>query len=235
MRMNRINFNQSKRKSALASLLLSLTLLVSSQAQKSENEYPKEIRGYKVTAAKVEVKRQKDSQTNNKDQSSNDDKKQTPNGAVETDALVQIGEPKLVRVTPLGVTFEIPVTVSAVKQGGKVNLLVFENMSVNNTIVTMEDYTTSFDIPNEAAKDLPHPITVFVSTPNAVANIFGEVMNSQKTWPVKGRVYVCGHYNKFIFKFKRAVPIEIDTSITNPLQLKDKIEKATQTQETKPY
>jgi hypothetical protein len=213
MKKNQMNFNQGKRSLAFASFLL-FALCFSLRAQ---NEYPKEIRGYKVTTAKVEVKRQKDSQT---------DKNQKTNGQPETDALVQVGEPKVVRVTPLGVTFEVPVTVSAVKQGGKVDLLVFENMKVNDTDVTIEDYTTSFDIPNETAKELPRPIRVFVSTPNAVINIFGEVKDSKETWDVKGRAYVCGHFNKFIFKFKRAVPIEIDMKITNPLKLNNGKEKA---------
>lgn len=220
-----MNFNRSRRSVAFASFLL-FALCFSLAAQ---NEYPKEIRGYKVTTAKVEVKRQKDSQTDKNQNQNSNDKNQNSNGQTETDALVQVGEPKVVRVTPLGVTFEIPVTVSAVKQGGKVKLLVFENMNVNNTDVTIEDYVTEFDIPNETAKELPRPIRVFVSTPNAVINIFGEVVkNSQETWDVKGRVYVCGHFNKFIFKFKRAVPIEIDLKITNPLRLKDKVEKGSQ-------
>jgi hypothetical protein len=215
MKNNQLNFNRSRRSLAFAFFLL-LAVCFSLKAQ---NEYPKEVRGYKVTTAKVEVKRQKDSQTDKNQNQNPNNKNQNPNNKTETDALVQVGEPKIVRVTPLGVTFEVPVTVSAVKQGGKVDLLVFENMKVNDTNVTIEDYTTSFDIPNETAKDLPHPIRVFVSIPNAVINIFDEVRDSKETWDVKGRVYVCGHFNKFIFKFKRAVPIEIDLKITNPLKL----------------
>lgn len=228
MKNNRMNFNRKKRSAAFKASFLLLALLFSSlKAQKPESLYPKEVRGYKVVEAKVEVKRQKDSQINKpQNPNSGDNKNQTPNNSTETDALVQVGEPKLVRVTPLGVTFEIPVTVAAVKQGGKVDLLVFENVNVNNTNVTIEDYTNSFDIPNDKAKELPRPISVFVSTPNALMNVLGEAMNSQETWQVKGRVFVCGRYNKFIFKFKRAVPIEFDVSIANPIRLKDR--KATQ-------
>lgn len=226
MKKYRMNFNRSRRSAAFTASFIFLALIFSSlKAQKTENPYPKEVRGYKVVEAKVEVKKQKDSQTD-KTPTPNDNTNQTPNNSTETDALVQVGEPKLVRVTPLGVTFEIPVTVAAVKQGGKVELLVFEDVNVNKTMVTIEDYTTSFDIPNDRAKELPRPISVFVSTPNALMNVLGEAMNSQETWQVKGRVFVCGRYNKFIFKFKRAVPIEFDVSITNPIRLKDKIEKA---------
>lgn len=217
MRKIRLKVNQSRNSKPLFAFLFLFAFCFSLNAQ----EYPKEVRGYKVVNAKVEVKRQKDSQSNgNKTQNTNSSgQNQTSNSTDETDALVQVGDPKLVRVTPLGITFEIPVTVAAVKQGGKVELLVFENVTANNTNVTIEDYVTSFDIPNDKAKELPRPISVFVSTPNAVTNILGEVMNSQDTWKVKGRVYVCGHYNKFIFKFKRAVPIEFDLLIPNPIKL----------------
>lgn len=217
MRKIRLKVNQSRNSKPLFAFLFLFAFCFSLNAQ----EYPKEVRGYKVVNAKVEVKRQKDSQSNgNKTQNTNSSgQNQTSNSTDETDALVQVGDPKLVRVTPLGITFEIPVTVAAVKQGGKVELLVFENVTANNTNVTIEDYVTSFDIPNDKAKELPRPISVFVSTPNAVTKILGEVMNSQDTWKVKGRVYVCGHYNKFIFKFKRAVPIEFDLLIPNPIKL----------------
>jgi len=213
MRKKQITFNRSRRPNTVFASFLLFALLVSATAQ-NKHEHPKEVRGYKVTLAKVEIKKEKDEQTNN-------NQTQNQNNGEETDALVKVGEPKLVRVTPLGVTFEIPVTVSAVKQGGRVDLLVFEDMKVNDTNVTIEDYVTQFSIPNEKAKELPRPIRVFVSTPNAVINVFGEVINPQETWNVKGRVYVCGRYNKFIFKFKRAVPIEFDLNITNPLRLKN--------------
>ncbi len=224
MRKKQITFNRSKRLNAVFASFLLFAFLISATAQ-NKREYPKEIRGYKVTTAKIEIKKEKDAQTNNQTPKPQNDPNQNQ-GEEETDALVKVGEPKLVRVTPFGVTFEITVTVSAVKQGGKVDLLVFEDVTVNNTNVTIEDYLTPFDIPNEKAIQLPHAIRVFVSMPNALTNVFGEVIKPQETWPVKGRVYVCGRYKKLIFKFKRAVPIEFDLNITNPLRLKN--EKTTE-------
>jgi hypothetical protein len=222
---SRTIFNQNSFCVAFAFLLLFAVCHLAFAQSDAQGEYPKEVRGYKVTLAKVQVKKQKDAQENKTQGQKNQDKTTNDQASNDTDALVQVGEPRLVSVTPLGVTFEVPVTVAAVKQGGRVDFLVFEDMKVNDTNVTVEDYSTQFDIPNEESKPLPRPIRVFVSTPNTLVNVLGEVTNSKETWPVKGRVYVCGRFNKFIFKFKRAVPIELNLSITNPVNLKDIREK----------
>jgi hypothetical protein len=52
----------------------------------------------------------------------------------------------------------------------------------------------------------------------------GEWNDSKPVWPVTGRVYVFGQYKKFLFKFKRVVPVELSLTLKNPL-LKIKGEK----------
>jgi hypothetical protein len=89
-------------------------------------------------------------------------------------------------------------------------------MRVNNTPVTIEDYAQPFKLPNKESLILDPPLRVFVSTPDAVLTTVEELLNSNKAWPITGRIYVCGHYKKFLFKFKRAVPVEVQSSIRNP-------------------
>src|SRR2546421_10541446 len=74
--------------------------VTSASASTSPRDYPKEIRGYKVELASVEVKR-----------GAKSDKKSDESN---TDALIQLGEPHVKSVSPLGITLEVPVTVAAV-------------------------------------------------------------------------------------------------------------------------
>lgn len=190
------------------------------QASKTADAYPKEIRGYKIERAKVEIKRQGDAAKTKNERNANerDD---------DADALIQFGEPRVARVTPLGLTLEVPITVAAVKQGGRVDFLTFEEMVVNGTPVTIDEYDHPFDLPNKSAVTLPVPVRLFISTPRVLLGALDEWGNSKEVWPVTGRVYVFGRFKKFLFNFKRAVPIELSLSLSNPLRVeKQRIEPA---------
>src|SRR6266849_136945 len=82
--------------------------------------YPKEIRGYKVERTVVELKK-----SGNRQSTSDSD----------VDSLIKFGEPQLARVTPLGITFQIPIVVAPVEQKGRIDFLTFEDMIVNGTPV----------------------------------------------------------------------------------------------------
>jgi hypothetical protein len=164
---------------------------------------PKEVRDYKVERAQVEVKRARNPR----------------NERVEDPEIpLRLGEALLVRVSPLGVTFDVPVIVAAVKQEGDVEQLVFEDIRVNDMPVTVDDYLHPFALPNRQPLTLAPPLRVFVSTPRALLSTIDELLNSREVWPVTGRVYVCGRFKKFLMKFKRAIPIELRASINNPLR-----------------
>jgi hypothetical protein len=183
----------------------------SSSANASNRVYPKEIRGYKLERAKVEIKKPKDA----KDAASEGDTAEKPSS--DADALIQFGEASIARMTPLGITLEVPVTVAAVKQKGHVDFLTFEDMVVNGLSVTVEEYSHSFDLPTNKATRLPQPVRLFISMSTAVMGALGEWNDQKKTWPVKGRVYVFGRFKKFLFNFKRVVPVELELTLANPL------------------
>lgn len=177
----------------------------------AKRDYPKEIRGYKLARAKVEIK---------KTAKQGDDKT-----ASDTDALIQFGEPRVVKTTPLGITLEVPVTVAAVKQGGHVDFLTFEDVVVNGMPVTIEDYMNPFELPNKEAVSLPQPVRLFISSPRALAGAISDWRNPQETWPVTARVYVFGRFKKFIFTAKRVVPLELTLTLPNPLRTQKTEEK----------
>ena len=192
-------------------ILMVLSPAIDATAQRSnDSAQPKEVRGYKVHRAQVELKKTKDS-----------DKKKKPNSEEydETEPiLIRLGDAQLVSATPLGVTFDVPVILAAVKQQGDIDRLVFEDMMVNDTPVTLEDYAFPFKLPNKEPLTLAPPLRIFVSTPQAVLRTVDELFNSKEVWRVTGRIYACGHFKKYLFKFKRAVPVEIQTTINNPLR-----------------
>src|SRR6476469_9561485 len=116
--------------------------------------YPDKIRGYKVERTVVEVKRTASSATNNGTDS------QTADPGV--DLLISLGRPTLARVTPLGITFEVPMVVAPVTQSGKVEFLVFEDIEINGHSVNISDYENSFSLPNSKPLTLNHPLRIYI-------------------------------------------------------------------------
>jgi len=163
--------------------------------------YPKEIRGYKVERVAVELRetKQKNAQQNT------------------TPQLIKFGSPRVAAITPLGITLEIPVVVSPVKQKGHVDFLVFEKMKVNDTSVEIDEYHRAFDLPNKKPLTLKEPLRFYVYLPNAIMVAIDDLTNTAKEWPIVGVVYVFGRFNKSVFRFKRVIPVEINLTTPNPL------------------
>lgn len=206
---------------SLLILLVLVSAFVALAQQSNEGTagpMPKEVRGYKIHRAQVEMKKPGESSKKKSDEESEKEKFERDEYDETEPLLVRLGDPELVGVTPLGVTFDIPVILAAVKQQGDVDLLVFEDMKVNDTPVTLDDYVHPFKLPNKEPLTLAPSVRIFVSTPQAVLRTIDDVFNSKEVWPVTGRIYVCGKFKKFLFTFKRAVPVELQTSIRNPLR-----------------
>ena len=185
--------------------------------------YPKEIRGYKVERTVVEIKK-----TETKAQKSGQDRRKRNDGAAQSnsaansegdvDELIQLGKPQLARVTPLGITFEVPIVVSPVKQSGHVDFLVFEDMIVNGTSVNIDEYHRVFDLPNKQPLILREPLRFYIYLPSAMLAALGDWSDSKETWPVTGRVYVFGKFKRGLLSFKRVVPVELNLTLRNPLK-----------------
>jgi hypothetical protein len=187
------------------SLFWPAVLCLSTLAQKPS--YPTKIRGYKVERAVVEVKKQqKKSKNTTADQHES-----------ETDALIRFGDAQLARVTPLGITLEIPIVIAPVQQKGRVDFLIFEDMVVNDIPVEIDEYRRTFDLPNREELTLREPVRFYIYLPSAVLAAIGEWSESKERWLVTGRVYVFGNFKKSIFSFKRCIPVELSITMRNPL------------------
>ena len=144
------------------------------------------------------------------------------NSDADVDALIKLGKPQLARITPLGITFEVPIVVAPVKQSGHIDFLLFEDMVVNGTSVEIDEYHRAFDLPNKQPLTLREPLRFYIYLPNAVLAGIDEWTNSKETWPVTGRIYVFGKFKKSILgistSFKRCVPVELNVTMRNPLR-----------------
>jgi hypothetical protein len=184
-----------------------LVLLPAGVALSQTRSYPKEIRGYKVERTVVELKK---SETKNDDASSN--------AASDVDQLISFGRPSVARITPLGITFAVPVVVAPVKQSGHVQFLLFEDMVINGRSVDIDEYQHDFDLPNKQPLTLRDPLNIYIYLPTAVLAALGEWTESKENWPVTGRVYVFGKFKKSVLSFKRCVPVELNLNLRNPLK-----------------
>jgi hypothetical protein len=211
------------KKTKLACFLLLLVTCSTALAQ--TRSYPKEIRGYKIERTAIEIKKPEsksgkpDKSQASQNQANNDgqtDRQKAPDSDV--DALIQFGRPELARVTPLGITFKVPIVVAPVTQKGRVDFLMFEDMSVNGTSVEIDEYHRAFDLPNKKPATLADPLNFYIYLPRAVLAAIGEWSESKETWPVTGRVYVFGKFRKGLFSFKRCVPVELNLTMRNPLK-----------------
>ena len=192
--------------------LMSMPMLTSGQSR----SYPDNIRGYKVERTVIEIKKPE-----NKNQASNG---VTASSDSDVDQLITFGQPSIAHATPLGMTFEVPVVVAPVKQSGKVDFLVFEDMEVNGHSVQIDEYKHSFGLPDKKSLTLRDPLRIYIYLPSAILAALGDWTDSKDSWPVTGRVYVFGRFKKKILgistSFKRVVPVELNLTMRNPLKEK---------------
>src|SRR5256714_15150896 len=138
---------------SIALFLVSMPMLTSAQSR----TYPDNIRGYKVERTVVEIKKPENkNQANDGEETSSDS---------DVDQLITFGQPSIAHATPLGVTFEVPLVVAPVKQSGKVDFLVFEDMEVNGHSVQIDEYNHSFGLPDKKALTLRDPLRVYIHLP----------------------------------------------------------------------
>ncbi len=201
------------KKTKLACLLL--LFITSSTALTQTRSYPKEIRGYKIERTAIEIKKP---DSRNRNPNNNGETEEQNLSESDVDALIQFGQPQLARVTPLGITFKVPIVVAPVTQKGRVDFLMFEDMSVNDTSVQIDEYHRAFDLPNKKPSTLRDPLSFYIYLPSAVLAAIDDWRDSKEMWPVTGRVYVFGKFKKGLFSFKRCVPVELNLTMRNPLR-----------------
>src|SRR5690242_9400231 len=136
--------------------------------------YPDKIRGYKVERTVIEIKAPAATAG-----AANNGAPGAAANDPDVDKLITFGKPSLARVTPLGITFEVPIVVAAVTQSGKVDFLAFEDIEVNGQPVKIADYNHSFHLPNTKPLSLKDPLNIYVYLPSALLAAIDEWTNSR--------------------------------------------------------
>ena len=165
-------------------------------------DYPKEIRGYKVHKTKISVKNQGE-KIDEKD---------------DAEAFVTIGEPTVEDVSVTGITMEVSAEIAAVGQSGKVDFLTFKDFRVNGLKVDVEEYRESFSFKKNEPTTLPKPVRIFVGVGQSLLGAVGEMRDPKAEWRVTGTIFVFGKFKKLGFNFKRVVPVEVNIKIKNPIK-----------------
>ena len=171
-------------------------LLVSGcQAQ----EFPSKILGYKVQKASALVT------TEDLDPTSNAD--------------IQIGlrEMSVSHVGMLGATVNINADMLSKIASGKVDRLMFRDLTVNGVAIDVDDVTDEFSFQNEKTYRLEKSLHAHLSPANAIKAGFSQITDGSDQWSVAGTMFVFCKVKKFGFTFKRVVPIKLDFRVKNPL------------------
>lgn len=168
-------------------------------------DFPDEIRGYKVHRAKIVVR-------NVSDRDLTEDERK------EIEAFARVTEPKLTDKALSGLTFEISAEIDPLEHKGTVDFLMFRDLKVNGLAVSVADYENPFEFKKKEPIKLPKPISVFLPTGQALRGAVGEIRDSKSQWTVTGTVFVFGRFKKWGLKFKRVVPVEINLTIANPVR-----------------
>jgi hypothetical protein len=165
-------------------------------------ELPKKIRGYKVHQDRIVIKTSDVGSTTG-----------------ESDAVVKIGDPLPTDISLTGVSFELPVEVTAADQSGRVDFLAFHDFRVNGIRVEIEEYRHAFSFRKNESTKLPDPVTIVIPATSLVLAASTEIRDSKTEWSITGRVFVFGRYRKLGFYHKRVVPIDISVRIKNPIHV----------------
>jgi hypothetical protein len=171
-------------------------------AIQNAQDLPDEIRGYKVSSAKVIVKTQND-QIDTKGKS---------------DVFVRVSEPEMGGFSLTGLTFEISAEINAQEQSGKVDFLTFKDFQVNGRSVDIEEYRNSFEFKKNQRMNLPRPIKIHLNAAQGLLGTISEIGDSKEEWAVTGRIFVFGKFKKFGMNFKRVVPVDVNIKIKNPVK-----------------
>jgi len=164
-------------------------------------DLPKEIRGYKVHTAKISVRNQIE-KTDKQDKS---------------EVFVKVGEPYLIDVSLLGITFGISAEINSSEQSGTIDFIMFRDFRVNHLAVEIKEYKEFFTFKKNQLVVLPKPFEIRLSAAQTLRGARSELKKSEAEWTVTGKVFVFGRFKKSFLKFKRVVPIEINLKIKNPL------------------
>jgi hypothetical protein len=114
------------------------------------------------------------------------------------------------------IKFEVEATVTA-KVTASVERILLEDLTVNGIAVKASPYAVPFEIKKGKAVTLPEKLQASVKSSDAAKAAWREIADRKKDWHIKGRAVIFGKFRRFGMTWTRAVPVEIDLFVKNPV------------------
>ncbi len=160
-------------------------------------KYPDRIDGYKVHKKPVVIR-------------SNDQK------ADKRDFDLQFEDPAFAGASITAVKFELQANVRS-EHSAKIEKIRFENLTVNGISVEVNEFNAGFTLISDEMLRLPERFKASVSSLRAAKAVWLELTDPKKEWRVKGTAYIFGRFKRFGMTFRRAIPVEFDLLVKNPI------------------
>ncbi|HQZ82510.1 MAG TPA: hypothetical protein PLR83_04765 [Pyrinomonadaceae bacterium] len=160
-------------------------------------KYPDRIDGYKVHNKPVEI-------------NSNDTKDE------KRDFDLRFEDPTFTGASITAIKFELQASVRA-ERAGTIEKIRFERLTVNGIPVEVNEFTAAFDLVANEMIELPERFSASVSSLRAANAVWLELTDPKKEWRVMGTAFVFGRFKRFGMTFRRAIPVEFDLSVKNPI------------------
>lgn len=161
-------------------------------------EYPDRIDGYKVHKKPIVVR----------SIGKHDD---------DRDVDLTFTEPKFVGASLTAVKFELGAQVSS-KRSASIDKIRIDSLTVNGISVKVKDLEGAFELKANEPVKLPEPFAAEVSSFGAAKAAWLGLTDPKKMWQVKGRAYIFGRFKRFGMTFLRAIPVEFDVLVKNPMR-----------------
>ncbi len=196
-------------RSVLAAVIAVLVFAAAAAAQKED--LPKKLYGYRMHREPVRLVA---------DLSTIRPEGSPPAAAASSSSSVdgiEMIPPRLVKVSPLGVTLAVKIAAAAPPYSGKIDRLVFRKFTVNGLSVEVADLEPKVQVRAGERFVMPEPAEIFIPTHSLVRGAWRETVDSKPQWHISGRVFVLGTFRRYGMNFKRSVPVDLDLIIDNPL------------------
>ncbi len=177
---------------------LMLTALLASIDANGQSP-PKEIRGYRVYDAKINVSPATE-----------------PDANAASDAAVEIGDVSVADLGLSGLTLKSKVRIKA-RLNGSVDLITFSDFAVDGLPIEIREYSSGFTFIRGTTVELPAPIYFTIGASTSMRGAYRELTGSKKTWEITGTAFVFGRFKKFGWTFRRVVPVRVKVLVPNPL------------------
>lgn len=160
-------------------------------------KYPDRIDGYKVYKRPVVIR-------------------STDQKAEKRDFELRFEDPAFVGASLTAVKFELQARVAS-ERAGTIEKIRFESLMVNGISVEVNEFDTGFELRADEMTKLPERFKASISSLGAAKAVWLELTDPKKEWRVKGTAFIFGRFKRFGMTFRRAIPVEFDLSVKNPI------------------